>query len=86
MVIPSSLGMDFASLSPNALGMSMTRQASRMEFFAFMVPKVTIWVTQSSPYFSVTYSMTRFLPSGSKSTSISGMDTLSGFKNLSKKS
>ena len=53
---------------------------------AAMVPKVTIWVTESAPYFCETYSMARYLSAYSKSTSISGMDTRSGFKKRSKRS
>jgi hypothetical protein len=48
-----------------------------------MVPKVTIWQTDSRPYFSRTYSMTSPRRSKQKSTSTSGIDTRSGFRKRS---
>ena len=45
-----------------------------------MVPKVTIWKTQSRPYFSRVYSMTRSRPPWWKSMSMSGIDTRLEFR------
>ena len=47
------------------------------------VPNVIIPATLSSPYFSFTYSMTSPRLVSGKSVSISGIVTLSGFRNLS---
>ncbi len=46
-------------------------------------PKVIIFALLSSPYFFLTYSITSSLLASDKSTSMSGIVTLSGFKNLS---
>ena len=50
-----------------------------------MVPKVAICETASDPYLLLTYSITLSLFSIQKSISKSGIDILSGFKNLSKR-
>ena len=50
-----------------------------------ILPKVIICATLSMPYFFCTYLITSSLFSIQKSTSKSGIETLSGFKNLSNK-
>ncbi|GBE03271.1 hypothetical protein BMS3Abin09_00183 [bacterium BMS3Abin09] len=57
---------------------------SLMTALACIVPNVMIWATRSLPYLFVTYSMTSPRLFIQKSTSISGMLTLSGLRNLSK--
>ena len=64
--------------------MFSARPTSRMAALAAMVPKVTICATWSSPYLLRTYSTTSPRRVSPKSISISGMDTRSGFRNLSK--
>ena len=54
IVILSSFGIFFAIVSQKLYGRSMTRPTSRMTPRAANVPKVTICVTQSFPYFSIT--------------------------------
>ena len=54
-----------------------------MTLFAAICPKVTMCATWSAPYFFVTNSSTLPRPASSKSTSISGMEMRSGFRNLS---
>ena len=51
---------------------------------AAKVPKVTIRATLFRPYLCIQYSITSSLLVSSKSTSISGIVILSGFKNRSK--
>ncbi len=51
----------------------------------FMVPKVMICPTASRPYLSRTYSITSPRRSKQKSTSMSGIDTRSGFRKRSKR-
>ena len=50
----------------------------------FSVPNVMIWPTESRPYFCRTYSITSPRRSKQKSTSMSGIETRSGFRNRSK--
>ncbi len=52
------LGIIFEMESTYAYGKSITRPTSRITALAAIVPKVTIWATQSIPYFPTTYSMT----------------------------
>ena len=84
IVMPSSFGMALAISSPSAYDASRALATSRTAALALRVPKVMICETLSLPYFLLTYSMTSCLLSMQKSTSISGMLTLSGFRNLSK--
>ncbi len=64
--------------------MPSARPTSRTTPFAPMVPKVMIWVTLASPYFCFTYSITSPRRRSSKSMSMSGMVTRSGFRKRSK--
>ena len=84
IVILSSCGIIFASLSVSAYGKSSAFPTDFITPRAAIVPNVTICVTESCPYFSWTYSMALYLSAYSKSTSISGIDTRSGLRNLSK--
>ena len=54
IVIPSSIGIAFATLSTYAYGRSNTRPTSRITIRADIVPNVTICTTWSAPYFLVT--------------------------------
>ena len=54
-----------------------------MTILAFNLPKVIIWATLLE-YFVVKYSKTKSLFSSQKSMSKSGIEILSGFRNLSK--
>ena len=78
------LGISLAILSASPNDKSNTLAVSLIEDLAAILPYVIIWATWLAPYFSITYSITLPLPSSSKSISISGILTLSGFKNLSK--
>src|SRR5918997_936393 len=49
-----------------------------------MRPNVMIWATDSRPYLSATYWITRSRPFTEKSMSTSGIDTRSAFRNRSK--
>ena len=60
-----------------------TLPTSLIAALAFNVPNVIMCATLSTPYFSRTYSITCSLCSWSKSISISGIEILSGFRNLS---
>ena len=53
-VMPSSSGTSLAMRSVSAKLMPSARPTSRMAALAFMVPKVVIWATRSTPYFSAT--------------------------------
>ena len=64
----------------------MTRPTSRTALFAFILLNVTICETRRSPYFWRTYSSTSPRRSLQKSTSMSGGETRSGFRNRSKMS
>ena len=64
-------------------GMLFTLATSFILDFVAIVPYVMMCATFSFPYFSVTHFNTSFLPSSSKSISISGSEIRSGFKNLS---
>ena len=77
-------GINFASASVSAGVNPSTRPTSLIAARDFMVPNVTIWQTESRPYFPRTYSMTSPRRSKQKSTSTSGMDTRSGFRKRSK--
>ena len=55
----ASNGISLDSLSHSINGSSNTRPTSRMTALDDIVPKVTIWLTASAPYFSRTYSITR---------------------------
>ena len=57
---------------------------SLITIFAFILWKIMMWATLFFEYFSNKYSTTSFLLSSIKSTSISGIVDLCGFKNLSK--
>jgi len=63
---------------------SRIRPTSLTADFPWKVPKVMIETTLSFPYLSITYLITSSRLSSGKSISISGMDILSGFRNLSK--
>ena len=77
-------GINFARRSASKSGKFSTRAVSRTEDFAAMVPYVMICATWFAPYFLITQSITLLRPSSSKSISISGIDTRSGFKKRSK--
>ncbi len=79
----ASTGISLDNLSHKPNGNSNTRPTSRIIAFDDMVPKVTIWLTASAPYFSRTYSITRPRLLWQKSISKSGIDTRSGFKKRS---
>ena len=83
IVIPSIFGIAVAILSVSAYDTSSARPTSLTAALAFRVPSVIIWLTLSAPYFSITWSITSPRLSIQKSISISGMLTLSLFKNLS---
>ncbi len=82
-VILRSSGTSLAMRSVSAKVMPRARPTSRTTAFAFIFPKVVIWATMSSPYFSPTYRMTSPRRRSQKSTSISGMDTRSMFRKRS---
>ena len=84
-VIPISKGIILEILSPRLYGFPSALVTSLTTPLAAIVPKVTICDTASLPYFEVTYSITLSLFSMQKSMSKSGIDILSGFKNLSKR-
>ncbi len=79
-------GMALVIRSPTEYGKPSTRAESLTAALALIVPKVTIWATRSAPYLRVTYRMTSPRPRSSKSMSMSGIDTRSGFRNRSKTS
>ena len=85
-VIFKSFGTSFAILSASEYGKSSTRATPRTTAFALSEPKVDIWHTFLSPYFSRTCSITFSLPSTSKSISKSGRFTRYGLRNLSNSS
>ena len=78
-----SNGIILEMLSTKPYGKPKTLPTSLITILAFNFPKVIIWATLSL-YFVVKYSNTRSLFSSQKSISKSGIDILSGFKNLSK--
>jgi hypothetical protein len=73
-----------ASASVSAGVNPSTRPTSFTAARDFIVPKVTICPTASFPYFSRTYSITSPRRSKQKSTSMSGIETRSGFRKRSK--
>ena len=77
-------GTSLEILSTSDNDKSSTLPVSLIDDLAAILPYVIIWATCCEPYLSTTYSITLFLPSSSKSMSMSGKLTLSGFKNLSK--
>ena len=77
------LGTSLASASVSAGVNPSTRPTSLIAARDFMVPKVTICPTDSRPYFCRTYSITSPRRSKQKSTSMSGIDTRSGFRKRS---
>jgi hypothetical protein len=60
-----------------------TRPTSLIACFPLSVPKATICATRSSPYFCFTYAINSSRRSKQKSTSMSGIDFLSGFRKRS---
>ena len=78
-------GTSLEILSTSDNDRSSTLPVSLIDDLAAILPYVIIWATCWEPYLLTTYSITLFLPSSSKSISISGKLTLSGFKNLSKR-
>jgi hypothetical protein len=74
-------GMSFASASVSDGRKPNVRPTSLIAARDFIVPNVTICPTASFPYFSRTYSITSPRRSKQKSTSMSGIDTRSGFRN-----
>ena len=84
-VIPISKGIILEILSPRLYGFPSALVTSLTTPLAAIVPKVTIWDTASLPYFELTYSITLSLFSMQKSMSKSGIDILSGLRNLSKR-
>ena len=77
-------GISLAIASVSAGVKPSTRPMSLMAARDLSVPNVMIWPTQSRPYFWRTYSMTSPRLSSQKSTSMSGIDTRSGFRKRSK--
>ena len=77
-----SKGIIFEILSTKPYARPKTLPTSLMTILAFNLPKVIIWATLSL-YLFVKYSKTRSLFSSQKSISKSGIEILSGFKNLS---
>ena len=77
--------MSFASASVSAGVKPSTRPTSLMTARDFIVPKVMICPTDSRPYFWRTYSITSPRLSKQKSTSMSGIETRSGFRKRSKR-
>src|SRR5690242_21896786 len=75
--------MSFASASVSAGVKPSVLPTSLMAARDFIVPNVTIWQTDSFPYFCRTYSITSPRRSKQKSTSTSGIDTRSGFRKRS---
>ena len=78
-----SNGIIFDILSTKPYGKPKTLPTSLITILAFNFPNVTIWATLSL-YLLFKYSKTKSLFSSQKSISKSGIDILSGFKNLSK--
>ena len=76
--------MSLASASVSAGVKPSVRPTSLIAARDLSVPNVTIWPTESLPYFCRTYSMTSPRRSKQKSTSTSGIDTRSGFRKRSK--
>ena len=79
-----SKGTIEASRLASGRGISSARATSFMLLRGARKLKVTMCPTCSEPYFSVTQSSTFWRPTSSKSTSISGIEMRSGFKNRSK--
>ena len=84
LLASSGISLDRRSHSEN--GRSSTRPTSRITALDDSVPKVTIWLTASLPYFSRTYSITRPRLDWQKSISKSGIDTRSGLRKRSNSS
>jgi len=80
----SSWRINFVRALTCCNGISRARATSRIAPFDFILLKVIIWLTWSSPYFCFTYSMTSSRRNAQKSISISGISLRSGFKNRSK--
>ena len=80
--LEGSKGIIFEILSTKPYGKPNTLPTSLITILAFNFPNVIIWATLSL-YFVVKYLKTRSLFSSQKSISKSGIDTRSGFKNLS---
>ena len=78
-----SKGIILEMLSTNPYGNPRTLPTSLITILAFNFPKVIMWATLSL-YFFFRYSNTRSRFSSQKSTSKSGIETLSGFKKRSK--
>ena len=81
--LEGSKGIILEMLSTNPYGKPRTLPTSLITIRAFNFPKVIIWATLPL-YLFVKYSNTKSLFSSQKSISKSGIDILSGFKNLSK--
>ena len=79
-------GISFARLFISAKGIHITLQTSFTAALAANVQKVHIWATWSAQYLFLQYSTTLSLQVSAKSVSISGIETLAGFRNLSKSS
>ena len=77
-------GISLARRSPWPYSWPSTRAASRVAARGNILPKVMICATDSRPYFSTTYCITRSRPRTEKSMSISGIDTRSGLRKRSK--
>jgi hypothetical protein len=77
-------GINFANSFISEKGIHITLHTSLTAALAAKVPNVHICATLSSQYFLLQYSTTLSLSSSAKSVSISGIEILAGFKNLSK--
>ena len=77
-------GMSLAISFISEKGSHSALQISLTAALAAIVQNVHICATWSFQYLFLTYSRTLHLHSSEKSTSISGIETLAGFKNLSK--
>ncbi len=86
--MPSTSGTSFAIRSTSPKLMPSTRPTSRIAAFACSFPNVMICATRfpvwpSPSYLRRTYSITWSRPRMQKSTSMSGIEIRSGFKNRS---
>ena len=77
-------GIAFFSALARSSGNFSTRATSAIEFFIAILLYVMICAQFSAPYFSITHRSTLPRPSSSKSVSISGKFTRSGFRKRSK--
>jgi len=83
--VPGFSGISFTNSFISAKFIQNTLHTSFTAALAANVPKVDIFTTLSAPYLSLQYFITLSLSVSAKSVSISGIDILAGFKNLSKR-